>query len=646
MLNMNISDSKDKRILYLLFILAFALYASSITFKYALDDSYVILENKYTQQGFSGIPKILTTHFFAGVYGDDSHFIAGGRYRPLSLVTFAIEYQFFGQNPMVSHFLNVFLYALLIVVLFKVLLVFFNKFPQQKWYVSLPFLATLLFMVHPIHTEAIANIKGRDEILALLFILLTLLYIFKFIQSNIKSNHWIAALFFFLSLLSKEVSITFIVIIPMCLYFFTSKTIKEIIKISLPIFITGIIFLIIRQAIIGFKEISNANDLMNNPFLGVSFADKYATIFYTLGLYLKLLFFPHPLTFDYYPRHIPILTWSDPWVLLSLLAYIIIGIIALIGFKRKSIVSFCILFYLITLAPTSNLFFPIGAFMGERFIFVSSIGFCLFIVFLLIHYVKKQIAIILISGFILTAFTIKTISRIPAWYDSWSLFFTDIKTCPNSIKSNSACGQMLYNKAVEEKDTIKKKEYFNESLIYLRKAERLYPDYINVLNLLSNAIFQYKHDVDSTLFYYKKMIDISPYFGDVYLNLPVVLGFVKDIDKKLEVLEYIYTRNQNNYWVCYEMGEIYGRDKKDFNKSIIYLERACLLKSNSFEPFNKLGLAYAFSGNLQKALELFLKAYNIKPDEKQVLVNIGLTYQNLGQPTMAANYFAMANNLK
>jgi len=147
----------------LLLALGIALYVYSVNFEYVLDDQIVLTNNNYTKKGVAGIQEILTTESMSGRFGGQQDLIVGARYRPLSIVTFALEYEFFGLNPFVSHLINVLLYGLLGLVLYRVLC---ELFPDRaKWYWSIPFIASLLFVVHPIHTEVVANVKGRDEIM-------------------------------------------------------------------------------------------------------------------------------------------------------------------------------------------------------------------------------------------------------------------------------------------------------------------------------------------------------------------------------------------------------------------------------------------------------------------------------------------------
>jgi hypothetical protein len=104
-------------------------------------------------------------------------------------------------------------------------------------------------------------------------------------------------------------------------------------------------------------------------------SSKYATIFYVLLRYIVLLIFPHPLSCDYNFAQIKIQTLSDPAAMIGVIVYFGLGIYALIKFRKKSIVAFGILFYLITLAPVSNLFFLGGSTMAERFMYIPSLGF-------------------------------------------------------------------------------------------------------------------------------------------------------------------------------------------------------------------------------------------------------------------------------
>lgn len=184
-----------------IFCFAFLLYANTFQHDYAWDDYAVIVNNQHTQAGFAGIPKIFTEK----VYLPERE-----SYRPVAQSSFAIEVAVFGNNPHVGHFFNVLLYAFTCVTLFYFLQLLFGA--SAKW---LPFYASLLFVVLPVHSESVANIKSRDELLMLFFGLWSLIFIAKGIAT--VQWRWLAAALcmFTISALSKENAITLLGIAPL-----------------------------------------------------------------------------------------------------------------------------------------------------------------------------------------------------------------------------------------------------------------------------------------------------------------------------------------------------------------------------------------------------------------------------------------------
>ena len=189
---------KNKRIHKIILIAVVALfYCNTLSLDYALDDRMMMMESEYTLDGsWDSVKKILTTDSFTGYFGNDQTIVVGGRYRPMSQLTFMLEFKLFGKkikeqigdvhdfdnvhNPdheeffvgsflaMFSHLMNVVYFMLLCLLVYEVLAKLFRKYQGDKWFQSLAFLAAVLFALHPIHTEAVANAKGRDEIFAML----------------------------------------------------------------------------------------------------------------------------------------------------------------------------------------------------------------------------------------------------------------------------------------------------------------------------------------------------------------------------------------------------------------------------------------------------------------------------------------------
>jgi len=325
-------------------VLALLLYGNSIGNKYCLDDSIVITQNSFVEKGLSGISDIFSTESFTGFFGKQKELVSGARYRPLSIASFAIEKQLFGAfNPFFSHVLNILLFIVTGVFIYLLLkrLLPVHK-PVYEW---VPFIAALLFIFHPIHTEVVANIKGRDEIMALLFSLMSSYFVITYLDKGGILKLVGAALLWFMALLSKENAIVFWILIPVMMLL---SGIREVKKYILPVCLysaTAIVFLIIRHNVIG-SSVGSSDELMNNSFLFATAEQKYATIFYTLWKYLELLFFPVQLTYDYYPYHIQLDDWSNIMSLLGLVSYVAIIIWLLLSLKKNFIIVFQISFFL------------------------------------------------------------------------------------------------------------------------------------------------------------------------------------------------------------------------------------------------------------------------------------------------------------
>ena len=192
--------------LLVMVVLSFVLYGKSINYGYILDDEMVITKNAYVLKGIDGIPDIFKHDTFLGYFQskDNLYLLQGGRYRPLSLASFALETSVFGANkPAVSHFINILLYALSGFLLFLVIYNLNRTAEKKQVYFRFALLASLLWLLHPIHSECVANIKGRDEILATMGSLAALFASLKFADTGRKRCIVLSSLFFFQGLLSK-----------------------------------------------------------------------------------------------------------------------------------------------------------------------------------------------------------------------------------------------------------------------------------------------------------------------------------------------------------------------------------------------------------------------------------------------------------
>lgn len=621
---------------FLLMALACFVYIGSLGHQFVSDDAIVITDNMFTQKGLAGINGILSNDTFFGFFkveGKDL-LVSGGRYRPFTLVIFAILYQFVGPNPFIFHLVTVLLYGVTCLVMYRTLLLMLGKEFGENYASITAWIATALFAVHPIHTEVVANIKGCDEIVTLLGSLGTLWLALKAFDTGKAMYAWISAVVFFFACMSKENAVTYLAVIPLALWMFRRADLPKIAGIVGPAFLGFLVFFVIRGSILKWHFGGAPLELMNNPFVKLdaqgnwaffSAGEKLATIIYTLGKYIMLLFAPVNLTHDYYPRHIAMMKFSDPGVLLSLAVYIGLAVYAVRNLRSRSIIAFGILYYLLTLSIVSNLVFPVGTNMGERFAFMPSVGFCLIISVLLVNLMKsgngwaagKLTTVLAIAGIAGAAFAVKTFMRVPAWQTNENLFFTDVTNSPNSAKIRNACGGVLFDKARLETDETKRKEYCQQALPHLNKAIEIYRDYADAYisrggaNLLLGNFEQSVAD-------YNMVAKLQP-------NNP----------KTSNMLSTAYR----------ETGKNYGEKKGDLVNAMKNLNLAWQYDNTDVETARLLGVANGMGQNHAEALKWFTKAVELEPSNASNLFDLGTAYMMSGDKAKADEMYAKAQQL-
>lgn len=626
-----------------IFILSLLLYANTLSFDFNLDDGVVITGNKFTQHGFAGIKNILTHDSFFGYFGGEQ-FIEEGRYRPLTQILFAIEYQFFGLNPLIGHLVNILFYGFLCIFLFFLLKKIMESKERNDSVFSIPFIAVILFVAHPIHTEVVANIKGLDEMASLLGSLATLYFSLKFIENKKNSNLTWIGVSFFLALLAKENSITFFAIIPLTIYFFRTAKLKEYMLIFIPMVIGFAAYLAMRYYALGFLLGGQAiPELLNNPFLDSSASEKYATIIYTWGKYLGLLIFPHPLTHDYYPKQIPIVNWSDVKVIVSLVISIAMLIYSILLIRKKNFISFSILFFAITFSISSNLIVPVGAFMNERFMFAPLLGFCLIIAYFLVNKVSKQITYIIL-GILLIGYSIKTFSRNYAWKDGYTLFTTDVNVSSNSAKCLTSAGGLMMEKSFKETNPTEKSKLLAQAIKYVEKAVEVHPKSTSAWLVLGRAELELRNFEYGALAT-ENCLKISPKHADALNNmLYIAQQYTKDsiYTKAIQTYRTLIKYKPKYFNLYYEIASVYEMENK-IDSSFIVLNELLKLSPNYEPAFSKMGELYGKRLNdIDKALECFLKAYSINTKNSTVLENIGVIYGIKKEYQLSIDFFNRA----
>lgn len=599
-------------IILLLFIFSFLLYGNTLKHEFALDDDVVFKMNKFVQQGIGSIPDIFSNGFLYGFNGVNDQ-----SYRPVVLTVYAIEKEIFGNNPSALHFFNVLFFALCCVFTFLTL----NKFFNDAFF--FPFLITLLFTAHAIHTEVVANIKGLDEILSYLFIILTFYYLQVYLGGRNFRPLVQSSLCYLFSLLSKENGVVFILIIPLSLHFFSSLNMKKIIYTCMPFVFVFILYMIIRSAALDNITFAEKMSIMNNGIMAAkSESEKVATCFVILWKYLSLLFFPHPLSFDYSYAQIPISNWTNLTVIASLIIYLGLGAYSFFGVIKKDPISFGILFYLIPLSLVSNIFIEIGSTLGERFLFTPSLGFCMAFVLVLfklfnqdirgaksfsrINFGTKGIKIIsLILGIVIAGLSYKTIARNADWKNNFTLFTADVENAPNSSRTHFAMGCEFRVKGETEQEPEKKIILLKKGIDEYKKCIKIHPGFEDAWYNMGYSYYLL-NEHDSAKFAYEKELETVPGDSKTLLNLGMICFRKNDYDGALKYFGETINRNPSYGDAYTNIGAIY-HNRGEYDKALSYYEKALKLNANPSTLYNNLSKIYYQLGDSTKGDSYYKK---------------------------------------
>lgn len=680
-----------------IFVFSCLLYSNTLWNRYAIDDTIVVTDNKFTKKGAGGIKDHFTHDMFEGFFGErGAKLVSGGRYRPLSMVSLSLEYELMRKwwgdkreviddkniimtdndpylNPMLSHGINILLFALTCVLLYHIL----QQIIPAKYSIKTPIgnlgvglFATLLYAAHPIHTEAVANIKGRDEVMCMLFSLMALWASIKYIKTgNLIHVLW-GSVIYFIALLSKENAITFLAVAPLTYYFFTNAKTKDYVITVVAYIIPIAVFLIIRSQFTqaGLKD--ESPEILNNPFIAPynEFGIKYGTVLYTFLRYYELMVFPYSLTHDYYFNQVPYLGFDSGWVWLAII--ITVGAVAysLFTLKNKSIASFSILFYFITFSVASNVLFTVGVLMNERFIYMSSLGFCILLAYWIIvskdRFKISSNAALGVFVVVLSLYSVKTFSRNFDWKDSFTLFRRDANRSPNSAKIQTSVGGDL-TKAAESnisalrdsgmiKSFIKdlncniSEEQLNainmlpdssirnllldSSIAHLNEAIRVYPTHSNAFLLLGNAVYKRYHKPELVIPIYEKAAAyrVGGYY-DAYFNLGVVYNENNQpLPSKNNLLK-AYEAKPEQVECRYLLAQVYA--KLNMPDSVEYwLRKGEELRKIDAADYYQVGTGFGkTAGNFSKAVAYLNKAVEANPKVELYYEDLGVAYGLSGQ---------------
>jgi protein O-mannosyl-transferase len=584
--------------LLLIAIIGASIYFQTYSYNFTLDDNLYSISNSATLKGINGIPDVFTHGSLNSYILQPSN---SGIYRPFTLLTFCLEHEMFkGFNPKVGHFINILLYFLNLILIGIILI---KLFSFKRIPLIIPLLILLLYALHPTHTEVVASIKSRDTLLSAFFVFSSLILYTKWIDNTSLGRQLFIGFLFFIGLLSKEEGITFVAIIFLISYFFYRKSALNCFIDTIPFIIASLIYLFIRGIVLDGSDLTY-NTQLNNIVFTLSGKERLATNLYIYLYYIKLLIYPFHLSYDYSFSQIAPKTFSNGWVIGSFFFFCFILYVAFKRFSNRTIISFSIFYYLITFSIFSNFTesITIGSTIGERFLFIPSLGFAIFFIYglyLLIHKIKGinfKYAVLVICLPIGYSYAYKSFNRTKVWMDNSSLFQSGLESSPNSWRVHNHLAELFRMNGIVF-DFRKKSTHLktDSSEYWYVKAKNEYQKAFQIINEQSSIPY----------------LNFMNY-GDVLFKLKDTMG-AKAVFKQATT----FSKNLSSAW--YNLATI-NYYEGDYKNAIIGYENA--LKNNipdSFSAYKSIGSSYFMLQDYPNAVKAYEFALKYKKDEEIIV---------------------------
>ncbi len=608
------------------------------------DDSHIIIANNSIKDlSWKNVKEMFTRSYI-------------GTYIPLTMLSFAIEYRFFKLNPFATHTINLVFHLLNTILVFWLVYVLSNN-------LSLSFLVSLLFGIHPLHVESVAWATERKDMLYSFFYLGSLIF-YLYHQAKQKTFFYFSSIIFFvLSLLSKPMAVTLPVVLIIFDFYFEKKfSIKQILP-KLPFIIPAIFLSIVSIHFQGSARI---------PFISYFkhiFVFCYNLLFYLYKIILPInliAFYPYPKNFE---KTIPLIFFISPLIIAGLI-YLIVKIQ-----KFTPRIVFGFLFFIITILPVGQLIPLVSpAIAADRYTYIPSIGlFFIAGIFIDWLYNKKlkdsinmKFIFHLILSLIFLLFGIISFNRCKVWKDSITLWTDVLKKFPDSAIAFNNRGNAYkligqYEKAIEdfnkaiETDPELELAYFNRGTVYehLGEYNEAIADFTNALNIQPDfamgyvdrgAIYCRIGEYDKAYNDLTSALQLKPDLGEAYYNLGVLCFNLKNYERALKhydralgidpYLAVAYVSKGDIYF-------IYG----DFGKAIDYYTKAIKIDPKNLDAYYNRAVTFTRVGDLEQALSDYNSVLELNPKFAQAYNNRGNIYLDFDKIDMAIRNYDRAIEL-
>lgn len=575
--------------------LTLLLFFNTVWNGYGFDDEISVSENVYVQQGVKGIPEILTRPYVV-LQGK------GMEYRPVSQITYAIEKTIFGDNVGVSHFINALLFTAVVLLLFycleKVWLK--NSAKAREW----AFFICLLYAVHPVHTEVVDSLKNREEILSFIFALLWFIS-YRYYWEKGKIPALIGSgIFFLLSLMSKVVSLPFIFLGLLWLWWYENRR-------SIAFYVVSGITLLVIFGYLGIVYSQNTSrvtlDLENPLVTDYSLWARLGMSFDSLAFYARLLIVPYPLRFYYGYNMIPLQTI---FVVKPFLVFMLCAGLAYYTWrklKERKTEGYFVLSFFICMILFLNFFGAYTGIVSERALFQSSV-FAIAMFVLLAEAIPARWRYGIFTGIAILFFGL-TLQRNTQWKDTLTLMKHDIPYLEESTLANFFYANERINTAQKTEDTGMKAEHINEAEKYLEHTLRLSPKYADAYYTKGRIAQYYYDNLDAAIHYYETA--------------------------------YGYNTNPEHTLLFYELGRAYCM-RGDYVKAKPVLTALCSIIPADTNALYFYARALFNTGEAEEGFAINRKLMQLYPQFSFGYLNEGWFFELSGDREQAAFYYQKA----
>ncbi len=550
------------------------------------------------------------------------------RYWPGRLVpflTFAINYKLGKFDLFGYHLFNISIHLLTGILVYSLVCYIFSISElsiktNQKEKNLFAFLATLLFLTHPIQTETVNYIFQRTTILATFFYLASILFYLEFRRKNRYTFLLLSLTSCVIAMLTKENTFTLpVMIVILESFFFTKERRRKLCLLFLP-FLVVIPFLVILSKPKNFADIERLLTVKSSFYY-------LLTQFRVLLTYIRLLLLPLNQNLDYdYALSKSLL---EAKVIISLLILTFIFTFTYKLTKKQKLISFGILWFFLTLLPESSII-PLDDLIFEHRLYIASVGFCISIaevLYLISKRIKKEIVL---AGFLLLIFiySFTTYARNKIWQDELTLWNDVVKKSPKKARPYLNRGVAYYTRGK-----------LNEALNDFNTALKINPYFLDAY-LNRGVVFFYKNETQKAIEDFTRAIHLEPKSSLAYKNRAYVFLNTGNYEFAILDLQQASRLRPDEYEAYLNLGVAYFLSKK-ISEAKLSFQKAVELYPSSM---GYLALAFCFreENNYREEIESYQKALRYDSRNANIYANLANAYLRLGNLDMAINYSLLA----